>query len=282
MSAESEKPEHTLVQPRLVAAVGLIALGGGLWVGLMLARTLIAVGFLISLACSVSVIWLYGKHLRAAYRAITTRIRYEGPPARELLIALGMVVVLMAVAISVFSVVLLEEPSLNKASVHFAGISQYKIPGNAPSINIQLHDAGNLDATEVILLVKGHVTDASMNAAMDRALAIVDQKNHATASTMRPTQDAIITLQDIKSDQWIDVLEKRVTVPAIPMTDAQWSEFLEAKHIIYVFFKVRYGDQALQGKSYWQANFCGYFVGTTALWHNCDTNLIDRVKGPRP
>jgi hypothetical protein len=131
-SVESQtEHEHTLATTRIGATIGLIALGGGLGVGLMLAKTLVTTGFLISLVCSLGVIWLYASHLKSAYRAVTGKTPYEGPPARELLIAVGMVIVLVMVSCSVFSAALVEEPSLNKAQLQIVSISQFKIPASA-------------------------------------------------------------------------------------------------------------------------------------------------------
>jgi hypothetical protein len=281
--------EHTLATTRIGATIGLIALGGGLGVGLMLAKTLIVTGFLISLVCSLGVIWLYADHFRSAYRAVTGKAPYSGPPARELLIAVGMVIVLVTVSCSVFSAALVEEPTINKAQLEIATISQFKVPASATvgGIGLQLHNAGKLDATNVVLAVKGRFLDALMSKeeinleleAMDRAVANADKKQ-LSSSTVTPTQNPLITLQDIAPDRWAHLAEG-VEFPVITITDAQWNEFLEGKHYIYVLLKARYGDESLHDKAYWHATFCGFYVGTTAFWHNCAANNIDKVIGRR-
>jgi hypothetical protein len=290
--ARSREPQHTLVQPRLVSAFGIIALGVGFGIGLMLARVFVILGYLISIACALLVVWLYFSPLRAAYRTITKRVPYKGPSANELLIAIGMVVLLLIVSSSIFSVMIVDAPATNKAAVQLAGVSQYKVPANSSSsaINIQLHNAGALDAEDIVTLVKGSFRSSQMSSdeireeivAMDKAIADVDRKPRAKPQTMRPTQDGIVTLQDIKPNQWTEALTGSLVVPVISVTDAQWAELLEGKHLIYVFFKVRYSDNILRKKGYWQSNFCGYFIGTTSFWHNCDTNQIDLINQPRP
>ena len=67
------KGPHTLVEPRLVAAVGLVALGGGLGVALMLAHTLALLGLVISLASAAGVIWIYFAHLLEIYKALSKK-----------------------------------------------------------------------------------------------------------------------------------------------------------------------------------------------------------------
>jgi len=52
---------HPLVEPRLAAAVGLIALGSGLGIGMMLAKTLMLIGLAISLISFMGVIWIYAR-----------------------------------------------------------------------------------------------------------------------------------------------------------------------------------------------------------------------------
>ena len=65
---EPPQRQHALVEPRLMAAVGLVALGSGTGIGLMLAHTLIAIGLTISLASALGVIWIYAQHWGAAYQ----------------------------------------------------------------------------------------------------------------------------------------------------------------------------------------------------------------------
>jgi hypothetical protein len=81
------KGPHTLVEPRLVAAVGLVALGGGLGVALMLAHTLVLLGLVISLASAAGVIWIYFAHLLEIYKALSKKTIYRGPSIKEIAVA---------------------------------------------------------------------------------------------------------------------------------------------------------------------------------------------------
>jgi hypothetical protein len=96
------KGPHTLVEPRLVAAVGLVALGGGLGVALMLAHTLVLLGLVISLASAAGVIWIYFAHLLETYRALSKKTIYRGPSIKEIAVAVAMVIVLVPLSIDLY------------------------------------------------------------------------------------------------------------------------------------------------------------------------------------
>jgi hypothetical protein len=137
--------------------------------------------------------------------------------------------------------------------------------------------------------IKGRFLDNLMSSeeikteldAMDSAVAKVDKLPRPGQTVIRPAENPIITLQDIRPDQWGRLEKDAAQIQAITVTDAQWSEFLAGKHYIYILFKARYGDESLHDRAYWDQTFCGYYVGTTAFWHNCTANKIDRVTARR-
>jgi len=53
-------------------------------------------------------------------------------------------------------------------------------------------------------------------------------------------------------------------------SDAEISEILGAKKLLYVFATLNFADaDSDQGGSYWIVDTCVYFTGTFAIWHNC-------------
>src|SRR6266851_2993996 len=98
MKPKPQPTKHVLLNTRVVAALGLIGLGGTLGLTLLTARILPYVGFGVAAICAAGVIWMYAGHLKRAYQAISRRTPYRGPPPRELLIATGAAVFLLVLA----------------------------------------------------------------------------------------------------------------------------------------------------------------------------------------
>lgn len=287
-----EEQDHVLLQTRVIATVGLIALGGGIGLALILARILIYPGLAISLASAGSVFWIYAKYLRRAYRSIGSRIPYKGPPVSELLVASGMAVVLVAVSMSAFSVAFIKEPPAGRAVLEAGGPELVKIPSSSQSgfINISLRNAGTLPADKASILMAGHVS------ASDMSVANLDDEMNALATALeevekdgclhpqiRPGSAAVITLEDVGPTQWAGLIESmsKPSDMTILVTDAQWNDFQQGMLAIYVLYVAKYEDEAHNGSSYWSARHCMYFRGTTAFSHNCADNRIDLISRSR-
>jgi hypothetical protein len=145
----------------MVAAVGLAAFGGGLGLGLMLARVLILVGFLISLASAAAIIWIYFQHFLTAYRALVKRAKYKGPNIKELIAAAGMLVVLIPISASVFAIVSKEEAPPNRGILFLASVATVPIPGSDKNIvNIALNNIGDLSIVRPATAVGGWIRPA--------------------------------------------------------------------------------------------------------------------------
>jgi len=102
MAAAPTENSHLLLQPRVLAAVGLAALGTGLGVGLMIAKTMIFVGLLISLSSAVAILWLYWSDFFNAFNSLRTRTVYTGLRVAELAIPLGVIIVIVPISLSVY------------------------------------------------------------------------------------------------------------------------------------------------------------------------------------
>lgn len=282
--------QHPLAEPRVVAAVGLIALGSGLGVGLMLARTLIIVGFLLSLACAAAVFWLYFAYLAAAYRALTGREKYNGPRVLELLIAMGMSVVLTAVACAVFPIVLIEAPSVNRARLQLSGFSRLTYPGTSqPAVNVQINNAGNINAIRTSLLIAGRLEKTLLEKqkieeeikAISTAISSFEKRGMYNFGQITTTRGVIITLQDIREDGWTFSADgKFKNGQTLQFSDEQWGAFEKGLLFLYVLYVARYEDEGTSG-AYWEESFCGYFTVVTTYWHNCAPNEIRKISGTR-
>lgn len=283
---------HPLVEPRIVAAVGLVALGGGVGVGLMLAKILIVWGLLLALLCAAGIIWIYFQHYWAAYKALTDSKKYHGPSVKELAISFFMVAVLVPLSISVFVISSKEEPNLNRASVMLSSIYRQKFV-DVPEeiINIVVSNPGNITAinrTNIVLsALSDHVLDKAELYAeilrMSQALIVNDRKVGPNHTEMRPNSSGfIITLMEKDPDVlWSDVLQRKVIMRPIQAGDEKWSKFLDGKLFLYVLISMNFEDEIIEKRGYWKWNFCGYFVATLNFSHSCAPNNIERVVGSR-
>jgi hypothetical protein len=293
---QSTEHEHVLLNPRLIAAVGLIALGGGIGITLMTARILIYVGLAISLTSAAGVFWIYGKHLLRAYRAIGNRIPYRGPQVAELLVAATFAVVLAAVSVAVFSLVIITEPPSGRAILQAGPPEFVKIPSDAPAgfINVKLRNTGNLSVENANILMTGRIISPAditmelLNSEMSALMSALDEveKRRPAKSPMypqiHPGSAAVITLEDVRADQWRKLLETNVNRDlTFPVTDDQWKDFQQGKLSIFVLYAAKFEDEAHRGTSYWKVSHCMWFRGTVAFSHTCGENRADLVAGPR-
>jgi hypothetical protein len=111
---------------------------------------------------------------------------------------------------------------------------------------------------------------------MEKALKLSDPGENLL-TVMNRTQDQIVTLQDVASDQWADALYRKRKPPLIEYTDTQWSDFLKGSTQLYVFYVATYRDDSLKQGELWRLRFCGYFVASTSFWHNCSTNSPQKI-----
>src|SRR6266849_4620686 len=291
------KPQPTklvLLNTRVVAALGLIGLGGTLGLTLLTARILPYVGFGVAAICAAGVIWMYAGHLKRAYQAISRRTPYRGPPPRELLIATGAAVFLLVLASWVLSIVLVKEPPSGRPILK-PGIPTFvKLPSDAPDgfVNIQLRNTGQLDAERVRVLMIGHVsadgfTLDALAKEMDglaNAMELIERTNpkFGLHAQIRPNSSAVITLEDIPPDRFPKIADGSAKPQGtIMLSDKQWSEFQIGRAAIYVLFFAKYEDEAHSGNSYWSTRQCMYFKGAVTFRHNCDSNRIELKSGKR-
>lgn len=267
----NQKPHHFLVEPRLVAAVGLVALGAGLGVGLMLARTLIYAGFLIALCSAAGVIWIYLAHFMSAYRALVKGRKYKGPSIKELLVAIGMVLVLIPVAASVFAIALRDEAVVHRGVLTFGGPSPLLVPGTDRNIvNITLSNTGDLPIVSPATAIGGWLREtlASADEITREVARLKDQlkKRDQPGPHRNSIQKGAGTV---------------VTIPDLQISTVDWSKISEGKAYLYVFAFANYSDEAIEGKGYWKMELCAWFTVTFAYWHNCIENKVEFVKGNR-
>jgi len=73
-----------------------------------------------------------------------------------------------------------------------------------------------------------------------------------------------------------------VTLPGTTATDEEFAQAVpKGAKLFYVFWVSNYDDEIREGKSYWHAEFCGYFVGNLNFWHNCGDNKASLVRDKR-
>lgn len=252
---------HVLLNARVIAALGLVGLGGTLGLTLLTARILPLVGFGISTACAAGVIWMYAPHLRHAYSAIGKRTPYRGPAPQELLIAPGAAVVLLLLSGWVLSIVLMKELPGGRATLEPGVPTFVKIPPDAGKgfINVQLANTGQLDAQDARILMIGRVSSvdlplATLTKDLDVLAQAVEEADKSKSllglhAQIRPNSAAVITLEDVPADQWLKLASGlgSTTDSSIMLTDAQWTDFQRGQTAIYVMYAARYSDEGHSG-----------------------------------
>jgi hypothetical protein len=226
----------------MVAAVGLAALGGGLGLGLMLARVLILAGFLISLVSAGAIIWVYFQHFLTAYRALVKREKYDGPNIKELIVAAGMVIVLVPLSGSVFAIVSKEELSVSRGILGLGVPTVVPIPGSDKNhVNITLENIGDLSIVHQTTAVGGWIRDTlapadEINREMERLRGDLKQRDKPASSANRIVRNTGAV----------------VTIPGVQPTNAEWAKISEGKAALYVFVVARYEDEKTGDRGYWK------------------------------
>jgi hypothetical protein len=123
---------HTLVEPRVVAAVGLLALGSSVGIGLMLAQKLALVGLALTPLSVAGVIWIYYTLFRDVYRALRDKQAYTGTNIKELLIIFPVLIAVTTLSFSLyFSPPNTENPAV-RSSMRDIGSHLLRLSGNRP------------------------------------------------------------------------------------------------------------------------------------------------------
>jgi hypothetical protein len=254
--------KHPLLEGRIVAAVGVAALCGGLGFTLMLAHTLILPGLFISLLGALGVGWIYFPHWSNAHRALSRNKKYKGPRASELAIAFGMVFVLVLISMLVYSGVSQGDKPSGQALIALEGVNPDRAPGEQQFfVNVVWRNLGNLTATDVKL--KGIYPTAELGS--ERIL-------HELASLSVALNDSD------KSRQFSDIYPGKqfiVTIPDFYLSEQQINSIVQAKKArLYVLFSMNYDDDANRDVSYFHDESCVYFSYRLNIFHSCTTSRV--------
>ena len=139
--------------------------------------------------------------------------------------------------------------------------------------NVQINNSGNLPALHTTIQVRGRIEDHELTQkeVQDELEKLKRQLVEADAAT--------------KSDVDVEVRVGQgglVTLPGITATDQEFQQVVPlGLKPFYVFWTANYDDEIRAGKSYWHAEFCGYFIATLNYWHNCSPNRIQLISKPR-
>jgi hypothetical protein len=197
-------PRHTLLEPRVLAAVALFGLGGGIGIGLMLAHTFPLVGLLLSLASVAAVISLYYGHFHHLYRSLIDKRAYTGRNIKELLIIFPLLIVVTTLSFSLyFSPPSTDNPAV-RSRLEFNTIQPVKYPNASNSVsNVQLKNVGTLTATRGITRTGGLLSNRVLSVDQERAemnKLIFDMQQVSRINRqgqIQPGQAAIITIRDL-------------------------------------------------------------------------------------
>lgn len=255
---------HTLLEPRVGAAISLLALGSGIGISLILAQKLALAGLALSLASVGGVIWIYYRKFFQVYRSLTERRAYGGTDGRELLLIFALLVVDATLSISLyFSPPDTTNPSI-RSNLEINAVSPIKYPNDIKTdFNVEIKNVGNLSATKAITRTRGmlarHVLSAEEESMeMNKLISAMQRVPKANRQgEIRVGQSTIITIPDPTNEG-----------TALQATDSDLADINSGKLLLYVFVTAEYSDEYRNNED-WRLEYCGYFVTTYAYWHNC-------------
>jgi hypothetical protein len=266
----SKKQEHPLVEPRLVAAVGLVALGAGVGIGLMLARILVLPGLILALASAIGVLSIYSKHFAYLYRCLKKKQRYDGPGLIELLIAVVMITVITVLAPVIYLNVQAEEIILNRAEIRLDGISpQKEYNSSFYNIFVQFTNRGSLtlyNGAMISTAFLGVITQEKIDRTLDELDQQLQQPQHGQKATIADTVSGGTII---------------ITVPDFQVTEDQIKSIKSGDTALYILHAFYYQDDAVRSKGYWHGKFCEYFTFGQRFFHNCGLNHIELLTGAK-
>lgn len=255
---------HTLLEPRVGAAISLLALGSGIGISLILAQKLALVGLALSLASVGGVIWIYYSKFFQVYRSLTERRVYSGTDGRELLLIFALLIVDATLSFSLyFSPPDTTNPSI-RSNLEVNAVSPVKYPNETETdFNVEIKNVGNLAATNAIIRTGGMLANHVLSAEEERTemnKLISDMQRIPKLNRHGEIQvghSSIITIPDPKNEG-----------AALQATDGNLADINSGKLLLYVFVTSEYSDEYRHNED-WRQEYCGYFVATYAYWHNC-------------
>jgi hypothetical protein len=217
---------HPLLRPKLLAVIGLLGFGYGIGFALMLAKILILIGLLISLASSAGVIWIYWDDLKSAYRALNNRIPYSGTTAKELVISLLIIAVVTPSAIHLYFHQNSPERQFGKALLAVNGIEPIRLLDNPNNLafNLLFKNIGNLSADESRLIIWGTIIDHTLSSKEEEEYFNEVERRidiHGLLTNSIPIETGrsiVLTIPNlsITNDMWKDVLKARLALYFVP------------------------------------------------------------------
>lgn len=265
------KQSHALVAPRIVAAVGLVALGAGLGMGLMLAKTYILVGFLLSITSVLGVVWIYFQHLRAVYRSIERKEIYNGPSAKELAVAVLIIFVIGPLSVLLYLNASNSETDVfeNRALMQFSKFIVLPY-GNTKNgyFNISLVNEGGLEVTNFVARVRGkHVTGGKWLPEEEENSIMLELLNQVKQGIRSSNQNTIM------SGKGVMFTLKLNDNDAMVLSDKEIASVDDGRSLLYAFAVMAYQDsRTVESDSWWVLEFCGYNTAKQVFWHYCGGN----------
>lgn len=288
----SKDKTNPLIEPRAMGAITLAAFGT-FGVSLMLARVLMVVGLAISLLCSAGIVWIYFDHFRLAYTSLSNKTKYKGASPKELVVAVIVISILLPVSLSVYFMMSEEPPNVARPIIFLDSLQALKHPGSSKyTLNVILLNKGSVAALDLFSPMTGRVSDHLINQddidkeidELDSALTKGERLIEPPHTQMQPGAGGVITLQDISTNTWRELLtnpKSGIAPPTIELSDEEWNDVTQGKKVIYVIYVAHFGDEFLSGSGYWKVAQCAYFTMGQNFYHNCNRSRAEKVSGVR-
>jgi hypothetical protein len=263
----NQEPIHPLVEPRVAAAIAVVALGCGIGFGLMLAKLFMAFGAFLSLASAISVLWIYWRHFKVAYKSISLRTVYDGINITELIVAVIVIIVVIVLSPAIYMVESQEGPIVNRAIMEFGGATfDVILPEGLYPVKASFANAGTLIATGADGFAAALLTDKKLD--HNTISQILDYFANILSAAEKPPlrlggleidigkgmfatalrADSIKSAADLDPNKNVFLVD-RATRQAIEV----------GTRMLYVFYVMRWEDGAIPG--FWQIKGCSIYDG---------------------
>jgi hypothetical protein len=269
--ANKNRPEtHPLAEPRVAAAIAVVALGCGIGFSLMLAKVFMAIGVAISLASALSVLWIYWRHFKGFYRSIGLTTVYAEVSITELVVAVIVIIVVIVLSPAIYIVESQEVPIVNRAIMEFGGATFDVItPEGLYPVKASFANAGTLIATGSVGFAAALVTDKKLD--QTTISQVLDYFSGILSAAEKPPFNLGGLEIDIGKGMFATALRADSIKSAADLDPSKIEEhvFLADRatrqaievgtRMLYIFYVLRWEDGAIPG--FWQIKGCSIYDG---------------------
>jgi hypothetical protein len=275
-------PAHPLEGARFAAALAIAGIGGGIGIALMLAQTLILVGFAVSLLSVGAILWMYLSQLKSVFTCLRSKQPcHEHIVVTEIIAAAVLIIGLIVISVPIYFIKIKDGPILNKSMLLFQTATQERISDTQSRINGEFLNRGNLTANDLYGYVGAIVADSPLDQSitdvyLGRFTSIINENDLKNATHLDSGTTEVINAIDIEKNINNKFYSggKNYTNALILLNNDQIKDIGDGKKLLYVVYAIRYDDEE---NGSWQVTGCAFFTGKTSYFRTCGGGQPERV-----